>query len=301
VQDRVEDHGRGRARERGPTRGHLVEHDAEREEIRPRVQRLSPGLLGGHVGHRSDCGPRAREVLLGRARRHFGARLDRAHRLAGAGLHLREAEVQDHGLPPPGHEDVRRLDVAVDDPLGVGGVESVGELDAEIEQRVVLRGSRRDAVPEGLALEPLHADEGLALVLADVVDGADVRVVEGGSGPGLALESLPGLAVGEQAFREELEGDAAPEPRVLGLVDDAHASAAELPEHAVVGDRPADHVASYMLDIPIPLSRRLATPRTGMILLACSGAVWGNGTPLPIREPRWLCCRDDTAPTCSPP
>jgi len=45
-------------------------------------------------------------------------------------------------------------------------------------------------VLQRLALQQLHADEGLALVLVDVVDRADIGVVEGRRGPGLALEAL---------------------------------------------------------------------------------------------------------------
>jgi hypothetical protein len=42
---------------------------------------------------------------------------------------------------------------------------------------------------ERLALEQLHGDEQLAVLLADVVELADVRVVDAGSRPRLALEA----------------------------------------------------------------------------------------------------------------
>ena len=73
VQDRVEDHRRGRPRERRPPRRHLVEHDPEREEVRPRVQRLPTRLLRRHVGHRAHGRPRARQVLFGRTGRRLRA------------------------------------------------------------------------------------------------------------------------------------------------------------------------------------------------------------------------------------
>jgi hypothetical protein len=84
---------------------------------------------------------------------------------------------------------------------------------------------------------------GCPLVLVDVVDGADVGVIEGGGGPGLALEALPGLGIGEGPFWEELEGHPAVEAGVHGLVDHAHAPAADLPADPVVGDGLADHVS----------------------------------------------------------
>ena len=44
-----------------------------------------------------------------------------------------DAIAQELGVPPVGHEDVRGLDVSVDDPLRVCGFEGVGNLDREIQ------------------------------------------------------------------------------------------------------------------------------------------------------------------------
>ena len=41
-------------------------------------------------------------------------------------------------MAPIGHEDIRGLDVAVGDPLGVRGVERIGNLDGEVEHDVLL-------------------------------------------------------------------------------------------------------------------------------------------------------------------
>ena len=50
---------------------------------------------------------------------------------------------------------------------------------------------RREPLPERLALDVLHRDVVLAFAgLTERVDGADVRVVERGGGPGLLLEPL---------------------------------------------------------------------------------------------------------------
>ena len=79
-------------------------------------------------------------------------------------------------------------------------------------------------------------------VLPDVVDGADVRVIQRGRGARLAPESLQCVRSRGSAIGQELEGDGPPEARVLGAVDDAHAAAAELLEDVIVRDRAADHL-----------------------------------------------------------
>jgi hypothetical protein len=80
---------------------------------------------------------------------------------------------------------------------------------------------------EGLAFEQLHDEEGPALVLADVIYGADVGMIESGSSAGFALEAFDGQAIGGHVFWKKLESDEAVEARVLGFVDDAHAAPAE--------------------------------------------------------------------------
>jgi hypothetical protein len=64
-------------------------------------------------------------------------------------------------------------------------------------------------------------------MLADVVQGADVRVVERRDGARLAEEPLHRLGVAARLVRQELDGDAAPQAQVFRRVDDAHAAAAE--------------------------------------------------------------------------
>ena len=67
--------------------------------------------------------------------------------------------------------------------------------DAQVQEDLGLERLAADEVLEGLAFEQLHDDEVLALVLADVVDRADVGVVQGRRGPRLAPEALDGARV----------------------------------------------------------------------------------------------------------
>jgi hypothetical protein len=74
---------------------------------------------------------------------------------------LRQAEVQNLGLATIRHEDVRWLDVPMDDALGVRGVESVGDLNRQVQQFVRLKRLASDATLEGLPFEQFHHDKWL--------------------------------------------------------------------------------------------------------------------------------------------
>jgi hypothetical protein len=73
-------------------------------------------------------------------------------------------------------------------------------------------------------------------VLADFVNGADIGMVESGSGTGFATETFQRLWVLRYIVGEKFKRDKATERGVLGLVDDAHASAAEFLDDAVMRD-----------------------------------------------------------------
>jgi hypothetical protein len=59
-------------------------------------------------------------------------------------------------------------------------------------------------------------------------------MVQGGGGPGLALEAFNGGAVARELVRQDLDGDAPSESDVLGEIDDAHAAAANLFEDSIM-------------------------------------------------------------------
>ncbi len=69
--------------------------------------------------------------------------------------------------------------------------------------------------------EMLHDEEVDGVFAADVVEGADVRVIEAGDGLCFALEALC------ESDIADFDGDDAFEPGVAGFVDFAHASCSE--------------------------------------------------------------------------
>src|SRR6266704_3983371 len=91
------------------------------------------------------------------------------------------------------------------------------------------------------AIQKLHRNKSLAILLPDVVNRANIRVIQCGCGLRLALETSQRLSVSGNLLRQELQCDETMQPRVLGLVHHTHPAAAKLLDDAVVRDGLTDH------------------------------------------------------------
>ena len=80
---------------------------------------------------------------------------------AGERGHFGEAEIENFGVAALGDENVGGLDVAVNDALGVSGVERVGDFDGQRKKPFDFEGTAGDAVLQGHAFEIFHGDEAL--------------------------------------------------------------------------------------------------------------------------------------------
>ena len=74
--------------------------------------------------------------------------------------------------------------------------------------------------------DPAHHEVQPPVLLAGLVDGDHVRVIDRRRHPRLALEALAEVAVGGVLGRDQLERDRAPQRELGGAVDDAHPAAA---------------------------------------------------------------------------
>ena len=116
----------------------------------------------------------------------------------------------------------------MNDPLLVRGVETIGDLNRQVENFLRLQRLARDALLQRLAFQELHHDEVLAFMRVDFVDGADVGMIQGGSSLGFPLKPLQLVSVLGHSFAEELQGDEPAQRGILRLVDHTHAAATEL-------------------------------------------------------------------------
>ena len=236
MENRVDDLAEGAPLERQPPRQHLVDHDARGEEIGALIDVASQRLLGRHIRHRAQH--RAGQRVFADRERDVERRLSR-RRLE----ELREAEVQHLHLAAGGHDDVRALDVAVDDAAGVRLDQRVVDLHRDADR--LAHGDRpaMDPVRQQFALDVLHHDVVGPLVLADVVDGGDVRRAQRRGRARLGQKSRASLLVVLRLGRQKLERDLTTEPGVFGEIDLAHAACPEAVPDPVVLDRAADHPA----------------------------------------------------------
>ena len=65
----------------------------------------------------------------------------------------------------------------MNDAFCVRRIERVCDFDGEIEQRLQVNRPAADAMLQRLALHLFHHDVGFAVLIADFVDGADIRMI----------------------------------------------------------------------------------------------------------------------------
>jgi hypothetical protein len=147
-----------------------------------------------------------------------------------------EAEVGDlDALDAVLQQDVARLDVAVDQPLGVRRRQAVGRLHPDAQDFLQLqRPVAVELLLEREAVDVLHHEVRQPLRLRDGVDGNHVLVDDGGRRLGLASEPLAGGAAGRQLRGQHLDRDDAVQRLVERLEHHRHAAPADHFEDFVV-------------------------------------------------------------------
>ncbi len=116
------------------------------------------------------------------------------------------------------------LQVAMDNARAMRLVERVCDLDGDRRDLIDGHPSSFDPAGKGLAVEMLEHEVVNALLAADIVEGADVWMIQGGDRFGLTVEPIPELRVSGQRLLQNLDCDDAIEACVSRFVDVAHAA-----------------------------------------------------------------------------
>src|SRR5262249_40902545 len=153
---------------------------------------------------------------------------------ARVSAHFGKAEVENFGMATLGDEDVSGLDVAMDDALGVSSIKRVGHFDADVQENFHVQGATHDEVLEGLPVQKFHWDERHTILFVNLVNGADVWVVQSGGGLRLTLKTSQCLWIVRHLVWEEFESHEAMQFDVLGFVYNTHPPTTEFLDDAVV-------------------------------------------------------------------
>ncbi|OBA68418.1 hypothetical protein A5633_25765 [Mycolicibacterium elephantis] len=135
-----------------------------------------------------------------------------------------------------GKQNVRRFDISVKQIPLVRVVECASDGSDNLH-RVGRWHSMSIALPHKpssiVALDEIHCDPELTLVLASIVDGDDVGVPQGGSNIGLTREPLTKFRIGAHILRKNLERFQTRQPRMFCEVHLAHSPCTQQADDAV--------------------------------------------------------------------
>ncbi|MEJ7695910.1 MAG: hypothetical protein WKF78_04615 [Candidatus Limnocylindrales bacterium] len=226
--------------------------------------------------------------------------VSRRSRAASASGRLRDPEVEhldDVRRAVAGdQEHVLRLEIAMDDPLGVRGRERATDLTGDPQRaRDVDRAFALDHAAELDALEELHHEVHAAVARgAGVGDVDDVRMADLRGGTGLAAEPLHQIRHPAVARVQDLQRDTLADLDVLGEVHLAHAALADQLDHAIAAiDLAADQIRLGFFQ-GLRLGRRRGRRHR-------TGGAPRPGDPRPDGDRRcrprdpWLACRSSLA------
>jgi hypothetical protein len=138
----------------------------------------------------------------------------------------RQSEIEQLGAGFRQH-DVAGLQVPMRHAVAVRLVEGAGNLGPVLKhlrhwQRPLFQPRR-----QRLSFQVFHDNKINAVLPADVVQRADVGMIQAGDGFGLALETLPACRIVGEMRRKNLDGNSAVQARIPRLIDFAHPARAE--------------------------------------------------------------------------
>ena len=184
VQDGVNDGLITSAAERAGTAQHFVEYDAERPDVCPLVDLVSPRLLRTHVGNRTDTHTRLRYPDCAK---------------------LGQSEVDNFHCAICGQNYIGRLDVPMDYPLIGCFHEAATNLCRDVQCLRKRNRTLADALLERIAFVVLHGDIKTSIVcLTNLVNRTDVGVIQCRGSFGFNQKAFRRVRICEQVIGQDL-------------------------------------------------------------------------------------------------
>ena len=197
---------------------HFIEHGAECENVGARIGRLTTHLFRRHIARCPH--DHARRGKLQAAERDLVYVSDRFLR------QLRQSKIEDLDSSVFGDEHIFRLQVAVHDSLLVRCRQSVGNLHSILDRLTLGQGAAIEGCPQAAALQELGDQKRRLLVLADVMNGENVGVVERRHRPRLLLKAMQAVSFAGERCRKNFEGHIASQAGIRRAINFSHAACA---------------------------------------------------------------------------
>ena len=203
------------SRERTLRRQHLVQQAAERPDVASPVKTIAHGLLGADVSN----GPNEHAFFRPSERqREIGC----AGFRGGIPRERRDAEVQHLDRAGRGNRDVRGLQIAMNDPLAVRGLERRGDAGGAPKRVAHRHRSPKEALLQRLSFDQLKNQEWRALSLDDIEEGADVGMVDLRDQARFAFEAREAVRIVGEGCGENLDGDIPAQACIARAIHLAH-------------------------------------------------------------------------------
>ncbi len=210
----------------------FIENDTHGVDVAPSIRRTAAARLLG------------RHVIRGA---HHRARARHLHAFAAQRLELRDPEIDDFDVIAEAgllleHENVIRLQIAVNDARSVGGTEPLRDLQRD-RRHVFGRhpSEAANARRQWFSIQELEHHEVRAVrQRAQIEHLEDVVVADFSGGLSLPFEARRHVRTAGERGVQHLDGDASLDPDVLALEDRAHPP---FPDHADDAVLPLDDLA----------------------------------------------------------
>src|SRR5262249_36548646 len=183
--------------------------------------------------------------------------------------------------------------VPVHDSLAVGLVQSVRDLDPVAQRLLERRRALDQSLRQRLPFQILHDQVLDAVLVADVVERADVRVRELRDRLRFPLEPLARLGRGGEVLRQDLDRDGSFQTSIPRLVDLPHAPRADRGNQFIGAETRAACERHWISRNQMSASARSSTKKMvrssrEIPILANEGLLWKatsrSGTLLPVTE-----------------
>src|SRR5690242_15462380 len=107
----------------------------------------------------------------------------------------------------------------MNDAFLMGGVQRVRHLNGQLNELLDRNRLASDLMLQSMAFQEFHDDERLAVMLGDLVNRADVGMIESRRCSGLSLESFQGLRTFRECLRKKLQSYVPAEANIFCLVN----------------------------------------------------------------------------------